>query len=510
MSSRPFNVLMVLADQHHAGLMGCAGHPQAITPRLDAFAQQGLRFTNAYCNNPICTPSRTCILSGQYCHNHGYYGLGGPTDGRLPNLFRHFKAHGYRTAGFGKLHLPNGPRNWIADDVDRFADTYENVDGDHGVSDFLDELTRLGLRDLEDSWHNKLDDGRIGIASDARPSMLPYEHTQERWSAREAMAFIDAAPDQPFCIQVALQKPHHPLLPQQEFWDWYDAHLELPATFDDEPTGRPPHFRQQWQRMRQMKWEYGQEGESYRDGARRAWRGTLACVSQVDDVFGRLLDDLDARGLSDQTIVIYGSDHGCYHGLHGIVEKAPGICSEDVCKVPLIWRVPGLTPAAETESELVELVDLTPTLVSLCNLSAMDTVDGQDISELLAGGHEPVRDVAVTECPWSKSIRWDQWRMVHYAAGMFDEPAGELYDVVADPEERHNRYFEADHAPTVAEGQRKLIDWLVKTTRVTTSMPTAGRGSGVHGLRDYEVAADGRAPRDLQPRDRDGNLANYL
>jgi len=509
--SRPqYNVLMVLADQHHAGLMGCAGHPQAITPRLDAFAAEGLRFDNAYCNNPICTPSRTCILSGQYCHNHGYYGLGGPTDQRLPNLFRHFKANGYRTAGFGKLHLPNGPRNWIADDVDRFADAYEDADGNHGVSEFFEELTSLGLRELEDSWHNTLDDGRFGIADDARPSKLPYEHTVERWCEREALAFIDAAADQPFCIQVAFQKPHHPLLPQPQFWDLYPTDLDLPETFDDEPVGRPPHFRQMWQRMRQKHREYAQPGETYRDGARRAWRGTLACVSQVDDVFGRLLDALDERGLADNTIVIYGSDHGCYHGLHGIVEKAPGICSEDVCKVPLIWRVPGLTPTGATSSELVELVDLTPTLTGLCGLPVMATVDGLDLSGLLSGGSEPVREVAVTECPWSKSIRWDRWRMVHYPQGMFDEPAGELYDVLADPLERQNLYFDAEHAGTVAEGQRRLIDWLVQTTRLTTSMPTAGRGSLVDGVKDYQVAGDGRAPRSLQPRDREGNLVNYL
>lgn len=76
-SPRP-NVLMILADQHHAGLMGCAGFSGVRTPQLDAFAAEGMRFTNAYCQNPICTPSRVSILSGQYCQNHGYYGLSGP------------------------------------------------------------------------------------------------------------------------------------------------------------------------------------------------------------------------------------------------------------------------------------------------------------------------------------------------------------------------------------------------------------------------------------------------
>ena len=145
------NILMILADQHHAGLMGCAGHLQVKTPHLDRLASAGVRFSNAYTQNPICTPSRVSILSGQYCHNHGLYGLSGPVPGDLSNLFRHCKAAGYRTAGTGKLHLPIQPRNWIADDVDLFDDSYECPDGEIGKSAFLDHLEAAGLRELEDS-----------------------------------------------------------------------------------------------------------------------------------------------------------------------------------------------------------------------------------------------------------------------------------------------------------------------------------------------------------------------
>lgn len=148
------NVIHVIADQHHAGLLGCAGHGQVLTPNLDAFAAEGARFTNAYTQNPICTPSRVSILSGQYCHNHGYYGLSGPVS-PLPSLFGHFRAHGYRTAAFGKVHVPNVPRNWLADDLDRFGDTYERVDSaGEGESEYFDELRAAGWREAEDSWHN--------------------------------------------------------------------------------------------------------------------------------------------------------------------------------------------------------------------------------------------------------------------------------------------------------------------------------------------------------------------
>ncbi|MEM6460259.1 MAG: sulfatase-like hydrolase/transferase, partial [Planctomycetota bacterium] len=439
-ADRP-NVLMVLADQHHAGLLGCAGHPQVKTPRLDAFARAAVRFTDAYCQNPICTPSRVSLLSGQYPHNTGCYGLSGTSPMHLPSLFSHFRGHGYRTAGFGKLHLPVSPHPWIADHVDRFGDTYETADGRFGESAYLAELDARGLRDREDSWHNTSDRYGPGtIGRDARPSDMPYEHTQERWCAREALRFADeaAADGRPFFTQIAFQKPHHPLLPVQQFWDLYDKDLDLPPTFEQDPSHRPPHFRRMWQGMREIEWEYAQPGDTYVEGARRAWRGTLACVSQIDDVFGRLLDGLEQRGMLDNTIVIYGSDHGCYHGIHGIPEKAPGIGSDDIARVPLMIRVPGTSPSASKDGhvcdQLVENLDLAPTLAAACGVPELDWADGHDLAPLLRGEDTAIRDAAFTEHPLSKAVRFDHFRLTHYPDKLFGgDYRGELYDLAADP-----------------------------------------------------------------------------
>ena len=510
----PLNVLMVLADQHHASLLGVAGHPQVLTPNLDRFAATGVRFTNSFAQNTICTPSRVSILSGQYCHNHGYYGLSGPVNPGLDNLFRHFRAHGYRTAGYGKMHLPDSPRNWVADDVDVFADTYESAEGVTGESPFLSHLERLGLRRYEDSWHNEHEYGPGTISHDAMPSLLPYEHTQERWCADQAMELMRADDDRPFFIQVAFQKPHHPLLPNRRFWDLYPQQIDLPPTVHHDPAGRPPHFRDAWQRFHERAWDYGGPGESSEDGARRAWRGTLACVTQVDDVFGRLLRFLDEAGLAGNTIVIYSSDHGCYHGIHGIEEKAPGICSDSVCRVPMIWRVPGLA-AGVTSDALVEAVDMASTLPGLCGIAPMGCVDGCDIASLLAGGSDAVRDCAVTENPWSKSVRWDRWRLVHYPRAMFhDGEYGELYDMHNDPNERVNLYRDPAYAEVAHEGLRLLADWLITTARVVTTQPTVriggSAGRHIHGAKRYPACPDGHGPNAVQPRFRHDNNLNYL
>jgi choline-sulfatase/uncharacterized sulfatase len=509
-----YNVLMVLADQHNATLLGSAGHPQVHTPTFDRFAGEGVRFTNAYAQNTICTPSRVSILSGQYCHNHGYYGLSGPAKPGLDNLFRHFRRNGYRTAGYGKLHLPNSPRNWVADDVDQFGDTYETADGEIGSSAFFDYLAERGLRRYEDSWHNRDEYGTGTISHDAMPSRLPYEHTQERWCADRAMEFMEHSGDVPFFVQVAFQKPHHPLLPSPRFWEMYPEDIHLPETAHAEPAGRPPHFRAMWEQFQNRKWDYGIDGEPTEAGARRAWRGTLACITQIDDVFSRLLAFLEETGRAEDTIVIYSSDHGAYHGIHGIEEKAPGICSDAVCRVPMIWRVPRFTRPGAVVHDLVEAVDLAATLPGLCGIPPMESADGLDIAPLLAGSAPPAADgVAVTENPFAKAIRWRNWRMVYYPHAMFGgEEYGELYDLAADPNERTNLY---SHRPQVVrDGMRRLADWLITTTRVVTTHPAVRTdriaGRETPGARTYPLLSDGTAPNPVQPRHRDDNSLNYL
>ena len=107
------NVLHILSDQHQAACMGCEGHAQALTPNMDRLASEGMRFSSAYTQNPICTPSRMSMYTGQYCHNHGFFGLGGPRPEGMESFLGYFKQHGYKTAVIGKTHVPNQPRDWL-------------------------------------------------------------------------------------------------------------------------------------------------------------------------------------------------------------------------------------------------------------------------------------------------------------------------------------------------------------------------------------------------------------
>lgn len=488
MPAKPLNVLFVISDQHLATCMGCEGHPQAITPNMDRLAREGVRFDRAYTQNPICTPSRVSILSGQYCHNHGYYGLSGPRPDRLPSFLGHFRAHGYRTAGIGKLHTPNDPDDWLKPHLDLYAESYSYGGRGRSESPYFDYLAARGLRDQEDSI--RLPEFPGAQQDEGRPSLLPYEHSVEGWCVQQAVTFIDEsrAAGQPFCMEVSLPRPHQCYTPDQTFWDMYPDDLELPPTLYQDASHRPPHFQKTVENAK--RWEGWVEPKGMEHVRRRVWHAYLACITQVDHALGQLLEHLDKTGLAENTVVIYGSDHGAYSGTHGVPEKAPGICSEAVCRVPYIWRVPGVAQAGQRNHQFVENIDLAPTIISLCGLPAMETVDGKDLTGLLRGEDQPVREVAVTEHPWSKSIRWGDWRLVHYQPEMFGgKDVGELYHLAADPNETRNLYHDPGHREIVTAGRRLLLEWLIRTTRVTTVWPAMDATKSPH---DYRTAADGK------------------
>jgi len=466
MSKRP-NVLFILSDQHNSKVLGHKGHPDVKTPNLDRLAAEGVRFDNTITQNPICTPSRVSWLSGQYCHNHGYYGLSGPRPNGLPSILGHFRRGGYRTGAIGKIHCPE---YWIEDDTDVFHETCDCSVGGRSV-EYAAYLEERGLTDLED--HAALNEfGQRGLQScDGRPSAVSYEDGQEGWAARKAMSVMaDCVRDgQPFFLHVSLPKPHQCYTPAKEFWDLYDeAKLTLPPNADWDLAGKAPNLRRMAEYWRTGKWALF-EPKTFEAARLRKLHGYLGSVSHVDHAVGELLDWLRAKGLEEDTIVIYSSDHGDYACEHGIMEKAPGICADAITRIPWLWRWPGHLKRGHVVSAIVETVDFVNTICALAGLDLLETSDGKDLSPLLRGEAAEGHRIGVTEFAFSKSLRRGSHRLVWYPHDYFkdDYPDGfgELYDLEADPWEVRNLYFDPRHADLVVELQRELLNWLVATTR---------------------------------------------
>ncbi len=477
------NILFLVADQHNAKVLGHQGHPDAQTPNLDRLAREGCRFNSAITQNPICTPSRVSFLSGQYPHNHGYYSLSGPNPGGLPNIFGHFRHFGYFTAAMGKIHCPE---YWVEDDCDVFHETNSWLAGSvvGRSAAYTRFLRERGVEALED--HILLPEfGERGRQSvEGRPSPLAFEESQEGWLADTAIKTMQSAQarGQPFLLHLSFPRPHQCTTPCQEFWDLYSAdELSLPpnADYDLEQAGKAPHMIASARRWREGDWQLF-EPKTFEAGRRRKLQGYLGAVSQVDAAMGRLLDYIRAAGLADNTIIVYTSDHGDYAAEHGIMEKAPGICSDAITRVPLIWWAPGRIKPDCAVDAVVELVDISNTLCALAGVDPMETSDGRDLSALLAGGAGDQQRIGVTEFAWSKSIRKGQYRLVHYPRAFFPDeyPAGfgELYDLDADPWEMRNLYFDPDYEHIARELREELLEWLITTTR-------PGTVSGVNSAR---------------------------
>ena len=501
MNTQP-NIVFILSDQHNAKVLGHKGHANIKTPNLDRLAEEGIRFDNAITQNPICTPSRTCYLSGQYAHNHGIYQLNGPKPEGLPNMLGTFKAAGYRTAAIGKIHCPE---YWVEDQCDVF---YETAPGCSvgGANEYMAFIAEKGL--VEEHQVSEGRKGPMGQCLDGYESPLDYRSTPEGFIVTKGIEFIRESRDQdrPFIAHLSFPRPHQTYAPTKEFWDMYaEDEIEMPPNWQWDMTNKAPHLI--W--TRQLVFDHVDKlsidgSDDYEALCRRKMRGYLGNISMVDHAVGEILDYLDEAGIADNTIVVYSADHGDYACEHGVIEKAPGICSDAITRIPYIWRVPGISKAGHVSEELVETVDVYPTLCRLSGLDFPETADGVDITPLLEGGDEPLHTFSVTEFAWSKSMRKGDWRYVFYPQEMFaddyPEGFGELYNIATDPWEMKNLYFDTAFAEKRSEMERDLFDWLVTSTRVV----------GTNGIQNsdipqavtrYNVAtnADGKiSPRQLR------------
>jgi len=468
-AGRP-NILIIKSDQHNARCLGVNGHKQVKTPNLDELARGGVNFTRAFVQNPICTPSRMCYLTGQYPHNHGLYGLsdgGGFFSKSLPSMFSEFKKLGYRTGVVGHIHVED---EWLQPHCDQYRNMYTRNDP------YSEYLKAKGLLDKRDDIALK----GVSQTVDACASELSFEDSCEGYVLKSFLEFLKDLPDnQPFLYQMDPLHPHECWIPVKEFWDLYEGvELELPPSADEDLSGKPPNQADTVNRFRNYPWLF--EPKTYEAGRMRKLRGYYGCISQVDHLVGLARKKLREIGREGNTIIVYCSDHGDFALEHGILEKAPGISYDAILRTPMIWYWPsGGFSAGSTVEELIESVDLFPSLCSLMGVEVPDTVDGVDISAMLRGDTKPVRDFVVAEFALSRTIRTKEWKLCHRPRGMLGDKKdwGELYHVSEDPWEMKNLYDDPESAAIREDLRRTLFDWTQLTTRCGSVL-----SSGPHGV----------------------------
>jgi choline-sulfatase/uncharacterized sulfatase len=452
-----------MSDQHNANCTGYAGHPDVKTPNLDKLAANSVNFVNGFANNPICSPSRICFHTGQYMRTHRMYGnyhnwyMKSNPD-TLGSLFRRY---GYQTALIGKSHMiPLWDREGF--EHIRYTDLCDAERNDPCSCHYFDYLCQHGLADGYEEGTEKpgqdMLDGR-------KPSQLPYEHTIEAFTGREAVKFLNERDtDRPFLMHLSFQRPHSPISPAKEFFDMYDPDsLTLPESYGEfqetRLAGKPAHLRNALGEGRPYPLSCDDEKRM-----RRCLASYYGLISAIDMEIGRVLDLLEQTGELENTIVIYTADHGDFAGEHGLFHKNFGLY-ESIQQIPYLVSWPG-APAGMQSTTLVESIDVYPTLCELCNVPQPDGRDGTSLVKMLNG--EGCKDAVF--CEWItdrrlSSVRTERYRLVYYSG--YDD--GELYDHETDPQELINLWDRPEHSAVQQKLLRRLLDFSMQYARETDS-----------------------------------------
>ncbi|MDP6778712.1 MAG: sulfatase-like hydrolase/transferase [Candidatus Latescibacteria bacterium] len=431
MSSRP-NVLFLHSDEHSFRFLSSRGRDRGgepcHTPTLDGLVSKGANFDAAYCQMPLCTPSRIAMHAGRHAHRCGAWANGSVLDPELPTIASHLQAHGYATATVGKMHL-GGCR--------QFGGFAARPYGDFGGScgHQYDPLTPSSGENL----------GGMDMRSrtlDAGISQVPESMLQEQMVVRESIAHLreqrHADPDRPWLLYASFSRPHFPLTAPKRFIDRYCPDGVTPPRVgrSGDAMGHPMTVGA----IRGFRTEEIGEEEGIR--ARAAY---FASVDFLDEILGDFLATLDRDGFLDNTVIVYTTDHGEMAGEHGLWWK--NVWHDASTRVPLIVSLPQHRTGQLSASEVtapVSLVDVFPTLCGLTGVPAPDGLDGVDLAPALCGENCPALSARPGVFSEALMPRWGEgteFRMVrserhkYIAFRNCDDLA---FDLVDDPDEQQN------------------------------------------------------------------------
>jgi len=460
MSKRP-NVLWLMSDQHNAGCTGYANHPNVKTPNLDSIAADGVEFTNAFCNNPICSPSRVSFFTGQYMHTHRMFGndhseYPNPNPDTLACLFRRY---GYQAGLFGKSHMT---RRWDEDAFERirYVDLTDAKRGDPRTVHYFDYLVAHGLADLYEDGSAK--DGQEYTLDGSGPAHLPYEHSLERFTSNETLKFLEERDEsRPFFVHMSFERPHAPIAPAAEHFDMYDPEdMVLPDSacdwFESGFAGKPEFMRKTLEGGH----DYPQ-ADPDPNRLKRTLASYYALITVIDMEIGRVLKKLDEMGELENTVIFYTADHGDFAGEHGLFHKNFGLY-ESIHRIPFLLKWPGGPKGAKC-AEIVESIDFYPTLCELCNIPMPEGREGISLVDV-AKGTSTGKDAAFIEWEWIEhgrkisGIRTKEFRLSYYGG----KEGGELYDRRVDPGETRNLWDNPEYAPDRLRLTEQLMDFTLK------------------------------------------------
>lgn len=471
------NILLITSDQQHYSTLGVV-NPAIRTPALDRLCNEGTRFNRAYCPNPTCTPTRASIITGMYPSQHGAWSLGTKLFEDVPTVGAHLGEAGYFTSLIGKAHfqplasLPgmesiecqptlrdlkfwrdfHGPWYGFQHVETARMHAAENHAGQH-YAIWMEENGCSRWRDYFEDWPPNEEKKKKIYSS--RTWDLPEELHYTRWTGERTIAQLERATseEKPFFIWSSFHDPHPPYLVPEPWASMYDPAAMRPGRMiPGEHESNPIHFRKAvendpkyWEPFKQNEAIHG-AGCHLRDYTEL--QKDMACyygmVSFMDQEIGRILAALEEKGLAENTLVVFSTDHGHFLGQHGLTMKCLHHY-EDVLRVPFVVRWPGRVERNAVSEQIQNLVDLAPTFLHAAGLEKPGIMTG--VNQLASWTENtPQRSGTVIEnhhgarCFHMRTYVNQRYKLTVYRDG--DE--GELFDLVEDPDELRNRWNDPD------------------------------------------------------------------
>lgn len=470
MKPRKSNLLFIMTDQQRFDTLGVNGNRNMKTPELDRLAESGANVQGYHTNAPVCVPSRCSLFTGRYLHSHhcreNYCFL---EAGREFHLFRVLKQEGYRLGYSGKNHLID----------DQEKENFEMFDDEQTAPEL-----ELAARHKEWAWRpENRGNGRSEIWREGMVHDGPPEATRTWRTAERAIGFLDQQnADEPFVLCVSFEDPHVPHLALREYFEKYPLDEIDLLPFEGE-EGLAEKARR-WA----MKYNAFNAAAATGQDKKRYIAIYRAMISWIDTQVGRILAKLDAKGLRENTLVVFTSDHGDFNFEHGLAKKDLVLC-DSLLRVPCLFSFPGRIDPGVIGGTFVEEVDILPTILELLDVETPVGVQGRSCAGLLKGATTCHKDVTFSEvCPpylynkypdfdafaaehggrgntpfnvpgdFTKSIREDDWRYVWYGTG-----EEELYDHRSDPHELHNLAADPAYAAEKTRLKLRLLEWHALT-----------------------------------------------
>jgi len=453
------NVLFLISDDLNTSL-GCYDHPLVKTPNIDKLAARGVRFDKAYCQFPLCGPSRNSMLCGLYPNTTGIHRNSQIFRQTIPkhhSLSQAFRLEGYFAGRIGKLYHYNVPKS-------------VGTNGHDDPGSWELELNPAGCDRLEEEGEIfSLRPGSFGGTLSWYASPQKDEKHTDGMLASDAEWVLERCArdkDRPFFLAVGFYRPHTPYVAPDTYFEGYpEARMPVVQGVEEDVKDLPPMA------LGSHKKEHDLLNDDLR---RKAVQAYFASITFMDAQVGKVLDALERLGLAENTLVVFTSDHGYHLGEHGLWQKMS--LFEQSARVPLIMAGPGIPSKGATAETPVGLVDLYPTLTEICDVQAPENLQGQSLVPILNNPSEKGRGWSLTQVTrrrtgprkdwvYGYTLRTDRWRYTEWDNG---DEGRELYDHHQDPLEQSNLIGSGDHAETI-----ESLESLMKEAMATT-FPASG------------------------------------